>query len=223
MGTVRMLTLAAQSGIKKIIFISSGGTVYGIPRYLPLDEEHPTDPICAYGITKLAIEKYLGLYRRLYGLDYIVLRLSNPFGERQRTQAHQGAMAVFMGKVLRREKVEIWGDGSVVRDYIYIGDVIDAMVAALEYSGPERIFNIGSGNGVSLLEALVVIERVTGIKADRLFQEGRPFDVPASVLSIDRAGIELGWKPRTTFMAGLERMSNWLKSENLEDNDGGRP
>ncbi|MFZ5569094.1 MAG: NAD-dependent epimerase/dehydratase family protein [Thermodesulfobacteriota bacterium] len=220
-GTVRMLSLAVQTGIKKIIFISSGGTVYGIPQYLPLDEAHPTNPICSYGITKLAIEKYLALYQRLHGMPYIVLRLSNPFGERQRTLARQGAVAVFMGKILRGEPVEIWGDGSVVRDYVYIGDVVEAMILALEYGGAERIFNIGSGTGMRLLDVLEAVEQVTSIAAERVFKEARPFDVPSSVLAVERAGMELGWKPRTTFPEGLERMRNWLRMEKTAGDEGG--
>jgi UDP-glucose 4-epimerase len=161
LGTVRLLTHAVKAGMKKVIFVSSGGTVYGVPTRTPIPEEHPTDPICSYGITKLAIEKYLGLFKQLHGLDYTVLRLANPYGERQRTYASQGAVAVFLGKVLRGESVEIWGDGSVVRDYIHIADVVDALLVALEQTGNEHVFNIGAGRGHSLNEVL------TRLKKDR--------------------------------------------------------
>jgi UDP-glucose 4-epimerase len=214
MSTVRLLNHAVRVGVRKVIFISSGGTVYGTPRYLPIDESHPTDPICSYGITKLSIEKYLGLFHQLHGLDYTVLRLSNPFGERQRTQASQGAVAVFLGKVLRGEKIEIWGDGSVVRDYVYIADVVAAMLVAMDYCGAERVLNIGSGCGISLNEVLDGIERVTGRKADRFYTAGRAFDVPASVLAIDRAQHTLGWAPRTPFIEGLQRMARWMEGQN---------
>jgi len=209
-GTLALLDAARAEGLKKIIFLSSGGTVYGVPRYTPIDEQHPTDPTCSYGITKLAIEKYLELYRELYGLDYSILRLSNPFGEWQRTRASQGAVAVFLGKVWRGEPVQIWGDGSVVRDYVYIGDVVKAVIDAMRYQGDKRLFNIGSGVPTTLLDVLDAIETVTGRKADRSFLPARSFDVPVSVLSIDRAARELGWKPTTTFHAGLDRMANWL-------------
>lgn len=211
-GTVRMLNHAVKSGVKKMIFISSGGTVYGVPRHVPIPEDHPTDPICSYGITKLAIEKYLHLYRTLHGLDYTVLRLSNPFGERQRTTAAQGAVAVFMGKVLRGDKIEIWGDGSVVRDYVYIGDAVAAMVKAIGYNGPEHVFNIGSGAGVTLKDIIAGIEQVTGRKADCRYTAARAFDVPVSVLALDRAREALAWTPSTPFTDGLRKMLAWMQT-----------
>jgi UDP-glucose 4-epimerase len=210
LGTVRLLTHAIKSGLKKVIFVSSGGTVYGVPTQLPIPETHPTNPVCSYGISKLAIEKYLGLFNQLHGLDYTVLRIANPYGERQRTHASQGAVAVFLGKVLRGEPVEIWGDGSVVRDYIYIADVVDALLIALERTSSEHVFNIGAGRGHSLNEVLDAIENVTGRAADRHYLPGRVFDVPASVLSIAQAEQFLGWSPQVSFEQGLERFAAWL-------------
>lgn len=169
------------------MFLSSGGTVYGIPKYLPIDELHPTDPLCSYGISKLTIEKYLDLYRLLYGIDYVVLRISNLYGERQRLIAAQGAAAVFLGKALKGEKVTIWGDGSVARDYIYIADVIDSLIAVMNYFGKERIFNVGSGVARTLLELIEVIESVAGRKVDLEFKPSRTFDVPVNSLDIRRA------------------------------------
>ena len=210
LGTVRLLTHAIKSGLKKIIFVSSGGTVYGVPTALPISETHPTDPVCSYGISKLAIEKYLGLYKQLHGLDYTVLRLANPYGERQRTHASQGAVAVFLGKVLRGELVEIWGDGSVVRDYIHIADVVEALLMALERTSSEHVFNIGAGQGHSLNEVLAAVEKVTGRQATRRYLPGRTFDVPTSVLSIARAEQSLGWSPKVSFEQGLGRFSAWV-------------
>lgn len=215
LGSVKLLNNAINSGIKKIIFLSSGGTVYGSPTYLPIDENHPTNPICSYGIIKLAIEKYLSLYRRLYGLDYIILRLSNPFGERQSINSAQGAVAVFLGKALQKEPIEIWGDGSVIRDYIHISDVVRAMLLTITYQGKEHIFNIGSGHGISLNDVLQEIERVTGSSVARKYTQGRTFDVPVSILSVDRAIKELNWTPQVTLMEGLTRMMSWFKSLEL--------
>jgi UDP-glucose 4-epimerase len=107
-GTIRLLELAVRRGMRKVVFVSSGGTVYGIPRSIPIVETDPTEPISSYGITKLAIEKYLHLFHVMHGLDYSILRLSNPYGEGQRLNASQGAVAVFMGKVLDGEPIEIW-------------------------------------------------------------------------------------------------------------------
>jgi UDP-glucose 4-epimerase len=212
-GTIRLLNHAVTNRVRKVVFISSGGTVYGVPRTVPIAEDHPTNPICSYGITKLAIEKYMHLYKVLHGLDYAVLRLANPFGERQRIQASQGAVAVFMGKILHGEKIEIWGDGSVVRDYIYIGDAVRAMVMAAGHSGEEKIFNIGSGDGVSLNQIISGIEEVTGRKADVTYTPARAFDVPVSVLALDRAKAGLGWRPETSFMDGLRKLMTWMQAE----------
>ncbi len=217
LGTMRLLTHAVKSGIKKVIFVSSGGTVYGVPKLIPIPETHPTDPVCAYGISKLTIEKYLWLFRKLYGLDYTILRLANPYGERQRIHASQGAVAVFLGKVLRGEPVEIWGDGSVVRDYFYISDVVDALLAALESTDDEHVFNIGSGVGHSLNDLLDSIERVTGCKAIRHYLPGRPFDVPVNVLDIERAQRVLNWSPKIGFDQGLARFAEWMRQNLGED------
>ena len=211
LATIRLLTHAVRLGVKKVIFVSSGGTVYGVPEQVPIMESHPTNPICSYGITKLTIEKYLELFHRIYGLDYTVLRLANPFGERQRLSASQGAVAVFLGKILRGEYVEIWGDGSIVRDYIYISDVVDALLVALGNSSSERIFNVGSGQGYSLNQVLEIIEDVTGITANCRQMPERVFDVPVNVLSIERAHRYLNWAPQVNFEQGLTRFAEWLK------------
>jgi UDP-glucose 4-epimerase len=208
-GTVRLLEAARQAGVKKLVFVSSGGTVYGTPRFLPISEDHPTEPISSYGISKLAIEKYLRLYEVLHGLDYSVLRIANPFGERQRAQASQGAVAVFMHRAINNLPIEIWGDGSVVRDYIYIGDVVDALIKAAFHAGEHRLFNIGSGNGKSLNDLLSAIEALVGRPVARTYLAARSFDVPASVLDIGRARAHLQWSPQTSFDAGLARTYRW--------------
>jgi UDP-glucose 4-epimerase len=216
-GTIRLLTHAVKAGLKKIIFASSGGTVYGIPLCSPIPETHPTNPICSYGISKLAIEKYLELFRQLYGLEYCILRISNPFGERQRLSANQGAIAVFLGKILRDEEVVIWGDGSAVRDYIYIEDVIKALKLSLSDTYSERIFNIGSGSGYSINELLRLIERVTGQKLIRKYLPARQFDVPVSVLCANRAKSILGWSADISLEQGVERVFSWVKEKYNDD------
>ncbi len=213
MGTVRLLTHAVSSGVKKVVFSSSGGTVYGIPTIVPIPETHSTDPISSYGITKLAIEKYLYLFRDLHKLDYTTLRISNPYGERQRTRANQGAIAIFLGRVLRGETIDIWGDGTTLRDYVYIGDVTNALIKAAHYTGAERTFNIGSGVGVSINQALDEIERATGLPSKRNYAPARGFDVPRSVLSIGQAKIHLDWEPQISFTQGLAKTVAWLRTK----------
>ena len=208
--TVKLLNQLVKSGVRKIVFTSSGGTIYGNPVSIPIQESHPTNPVCAYGISKLAIEKYLGLFKQLHGLEYSVLRLANPFGERQRTHASQGAVAVFLGKILRGEPIEIWGDGSIVRDYIDISDVVDALLLAMEKTSDQHVFNIGSGHGHSLNELIRAIEKVTGRTADCRYLPSRAFDTSSNVLCNTLANQCLGWSPKVRFEEGLEKFAEWL-------------
>lgn len=208
-GTLRLLKRAVEAKVDKVVFASSGGTVYGVPQSVPIDETHPTDPICSYGIAKLAIEKYLRLFHELHGLNYTVLRLANPFGERQRINASQGAVAVFVGKALRGETIDIWGDGTVVRDYIYIADVVAALLTAMTHDNAGGVFNIGSGRGLSLNDILDAIESVTGRPTQRNYLAGRAFDVPVNYLSIERARQRLDWTPAFSFEEGLHRFIAW--------------
>lgn len=211
-GTLHLLEVARRSGVRKIVFISSGGTVYGTPLQIPVPETHPTDPLVSYGISKLAIEKYLHLYKTLHGLDYIVLRVANPFGERQRVNAAQGAVAVFLARALAGEAIEIWGDGSVTRDYIYIRDVVEAFLKAMDYEGEPRVFNIGSGEGRSLNDILAAMEALLGRPVERRYLPARKFDVPVSVLDINRAREKLRWTPGISFAEGLRRTLGWMRN-----------
>ncbi|HUW69832.1 MAG TPA: NAD-dependent epimerase/dehydratase family protein [bacterium] len=215
--TLHLLDAMVVLQIKRIVFISSGGTVYGEPRYLPIDEEHPTNPLVSYGITKLAIEKYLLLYQRVHGLKPTILRVANPYGERQRAETAQGAVGVFLHRALRGQMIDIWGDGSAIRDYIYIGDVADAFVRAFAYDGNSTTFNISSCTGVSLNDLLSRLERHLGHAVDRRYLPGRPFDVPASILDNTLARTELGWKPETSLREGIALTAAWI-STSMKDN-----
>jgi UDP-glucose 4-epimerase len=210
--TVQFLELVRGSQVEKVVFSSSGGTVYGVPTTVPIPEHHETKPLCSYGIHKLAIEQYLHMHHSVYGLDYCVLRLANPFGERQRPDASQGAVAVFLDRALRGEEIVIWGDGSAVRDYVYVADVTRAFIQAARYRGEPRIFNIGSGHGLSVNELIAAIEEVTGRSVQRRYVPGRPFDVPVNVLDISLAAARLSWSPRHSFRDGLRRTLEWLQS-----------
>lgn len=209
-GSLHLLEACRREGCRKIVFASSGGTVYGVPRAVPITEEHPTHPITSYGIGKLTIEKYLELYRVHHGLDYCALRIANPFGERQRTASGQGAVTTFLQRAYRGEPLEIWGDGSVVRDYLYVGDVADAMARAMEHRGAHRVINIGSGVGRDLNQILAAIETVIGRRVERRHLPARNFDVPVNVLDIGLARAELGWAPTTPFEEGLKRTLRWI-------------
>lgn len=211
--SLHILNAMVLHNVKKIIFISSGGTVYGNPLYLPVDEKHPTNPVVSYGITKLAIEKYLHVYERLHGIKAFTLRVANPYGERQRVETAQGAVGVFLHHALKNVPIDIWGDGTVTRDYIHVSDVAEAFVKVLTYTGAQRLFNIGSGLGTSLNDLLSMIEVVLGRSVERRYLPGRPFDVPVSVLCNRLAQRELNWTPVISAPVGLSRTAEWIRSE----------
>lgn len=212
-GTLRLLRFAVEAGVRKVVFISSGGTVYGVPTIVPIPETHATDPRVSYAIGKLAVEKYLAVFEQQHGLAYAVLRVANPYGPRQRVDLAQGAVAMFVDAALSGRTVEIWGDGSVVRDYVHVADVARAFVAALDYTGSERIFNVGSGRGCSLIELLALIERAVGHLVPRRHLPARGIDVPRNVLDIARASRELGWNPRVSLEEGLVRTVAWARGQ----------
>lgn len=209
-GTLKLLDVARSSGVRKVVFPSSGGTVYGMTGAQPVVESHPTNPLCSYGITKLAIEKYLQLYWHLHGLSYTILRISNPYGPRQDMHSIQGAIGVFLPKVMRGELITIWGDGSTARDFLFIDDLVSALVRASAYDGEFRLLNIGSGEPTTLLELLSTIEQVTGKPARVVFSPSRKFDVPVNCLDVSRAKAELGWSPLVPLKDGIERTFRWL-------------
>jgi UDP-glucose 4-epimerase len=211
-GSLRLLELCRAHRVRKVVFSSSGGTVYGVPATVPIAEAHPTEPLCSYGIQKLAIEKYLQLEHALHGLDYCILRPSNPYGERQRTDVAQGAIAVFLERALRGEPIEIWGDGSVVRDYVYVGDVAEAFVRAVSYEGAQRVFNVGSGTGTSLKELIEKIGALLGRKPAVDYRPARRVDVPINVLDSSAAARHLGWRARTPLAQGLQRTCDWMRA-----------
>lgn len=209
--TIRLLNMARQHGVKKIIYFSSGGTVYGVPNATPILENHPTLPICSYGIHKRTVEQYLHLYQVLYGLDYAVMRISNPYGPNQCLGRGQGAVAVFLDKLMRGEPIEIWGDGSIVRDYIHVSDVVEAALSLVEYQGSHKVFNIGSGEGKSLTTLIAEISDLLACEPDVTYLPARSLDVPANVLDISLAYREFGWRPRMKFRDGLEQLINAIR------------
>jgi UDP-glucose 4-epimerase len=211
--SVQLLNAMVAQKVGKIIFISTGGAVYGIPRYLPIDEQHPTNPLVSYGITKLTIEKYLLMFQHLHGLQARILRVTNPFGPRQRVETAQGAVTAFLHHALHEQPIEIWGDGSVTRDYLYIDDVAEAFLKALEYSGPQSVFNISSGTGTSLNELVSLLGEILHRPIAHHYLAGRPFDVPVNVLNNQLASQEMGWTPQVSLRDGISRTIQWMQDE----------
>ncbi|MFG1350019.1 NAD-dependent epimerase/dehydratase family protein [Xanthobacter autotrophicus] len=220
-GTVRMLEAARRASGLRIVFASSGGSVYGAPECLPVSEAHPTRPVSAYGISKLMVEHYLEKYRALYGLDGVALRISNCYGARQQAQKGLGAVTLFARAGLRREPLKLFGTGDVVRDYIHVDDVVDAMIAAGERRNVTGPINIGSGVGYSVREVIARLEAALDHRFDVHQAPPRMFDVSASVLDVTRAQDRLGWTPTISLDLGIELLLAELRSE-LESECGSR-
>ncbi len=215
LGTLRLLDAARDARVKKIVFASSGGTVYGLPKEIPIKEIHPTDPTSSYGITKLAIEKYLHLYSTLHGLNYCILRIANAYGERQPVTGTQGVIGAFLDKAIHNAGITVWGDGSIMRDYTYIGDIVSAFIKAGAYEGEPRVFNIGAGQGHSLNDIISIIEQVIQRPLIINNMPGRIFDIPVNVLDISRAKIYLHWQPTVGILEGISRTIDWMiKAQN---------
>lgn len=213
--SLQLLDAMHEQGIRRIVFISSGGTVYGIPETIPLDERHPTNPICSYGITKLMIEKHLLMRATLSGLQPVILRVTNPYGPRQRIETAQGAVAAFTHKILSRQPIDVWGDGSVTRDYLYVSDVADAFALAVKHDGPDRVFNISSGAGVSVLRLIEAIASAAGCEPTVRHLPARPFDVPTNVLNNTLAREALGWAPQVPLADGVRGTIEWARQSIL--------
>jgi UDP-glucose 4-epimerase len=214
-GTLNLLDICVRNKCGKLVFLSSGGTIYGnIGTLDQVDELHSVRPMCSYGVSKLSIEHYLDVYRHLYGLDYVALRLSNPYGERQSPLRALGALTVFLHRTLKRQPVEIWGDGSVTRDFIYVGDVADAvyMATVKPISG---VYNVGTGLGLSLHDVLEQIKDGTGLEPTVSWMAARSFDVPRIVLNSTKLRDATSWQSRTTIQAGVEITANWLRKIDL--------
>jgi UDP-glucose 4-epimerase len=210
--SLALLEISRKLKVKRIIFVSSGGIVYGPTPHVPTPETAPTDPISAYGISKLTIEKYLRLYEHHHGLSFRVLRVANLFGPFQMPGKNQGAIAALISCALHNKEFEIWGDGSAIRDYVYVDDVVNALLLAAADESEERIFNIGSGQGHDLRQVIAEIETNLGAKLAVRRTKGRLIDVPVSVLAIERARDILGWRPQTPFNVGIKQTLAWWRS-----------
>ncbi len=202
--TLDILDLCVQSNIQKIIFMSSGGAIYGLPNYSPIDENHSTNPICSYGIVKLMIEKYLNLYNHLYGLKYISLRAANPYGIGQNPRGSQGVIANFIHKLSIGEPVEIWGDGSIVRDFFDVRDLSALVVKAL-FSDAIGVFNAGSGLGVSLNQLIDLIAHNLSLSPNVICRDSRKFDVPSIILNCSKARNVFGWRAEIDLDSGIKQ------------------
>lgn len=210
-GALRLITLMKTMNVRRIIFFSSGGTVYGPPEELPIKEAHPTRPINSYGIVKVAIENYLLAAARNGELSPLILRLSNPYGPRQGHDGVQGVISTFLSRIYRGLPVEVWGNGSVVRDYIYVSDVA-SLCQRLVDTNVTGVFNVGSGAGVSIAEILEIVRQVTRDGAEVIYKDGRVLDVERNFLDIAAIKKEFGWEPAYDLRSGIEETWEWIRA-----------
>jgi UDP-glucose 4-epimerase len=204
LGTLSLLQAMDLAGVRRLLFLSSGGTVYGPPLTIPVPEAHPLAPTCSYGIVKAAIERYLDFYARKTGLRPVAIRASNPYGPFQGHVGVQGIIGTFLQRIREGRPLEIWGDGSVVRDYVYVTDLARLCVAALE-SDRIGVYNGGSGTGTSVREVAALVLAATGASTEIIHRPGRGLDVPVSVLDATRARADLGWTAETDLAEGIGR------------------
>lgn len=214
-GSVTLLDAAVRAGVRKVVYASSGGAIYGDPQSLPIDEGHPLRPLSSYGIVKASTEEYLRMYSVTSGLDYCSLRVANPYGPGQYWGRGQGVVAEFLYRALTGKPVRIWGGGQAIRDYIYIDDVVDAFLRAIHTDGLRQALNIGSGQGLSTLQVLETVEAVTGLTVSRDFVEHEAGATAVSrvVLSPARAVERLGWHRKVEFRQGLDLTLGWIRNK----------
>ncbi len=210
LGTINILNLMRKYDIQKIIFASSGGAVYGEPEYLPVDENHKISPLSPYGLSKYAGEEYIKLYNRLYNIEYCILRYSNVYGERQDPRGEAGVISIFIERIINNKRPVIFGDGNQTRDFIYVGDVVDANILAMNWKN--EIVNIGTGKETTINELYNIISRELNFKDKPIYDKPREGEVYRIYLNIDKAK-SLGWQPKTTLQEGIKRVINWFKNE----------
>ena len=215
--TLQLINLAIKANVKRFVFMSSGGTVYGPVLKLPIEENHPNNPINAYGINKLSVEKYLQMFNYLKEMDYAILRPSVPYGPRQNPLGRQGAVSVFLYRVAKGLPLDIWGTGDITRDYFHVSDLVDAIITVLDIElDRERVFNIGGAEEVSLSRLVSYVEETVGKKAHIRYHRSRNFDVPNLMLNTARANECLAWSPKISLKKGLCETWEWMsKTLNL--------
>jgi UDP-glucose 4-epimerase len=207
-GTLHVLE-AARRNATKIVFSSTGGAIYGECEG-PASEDHPREPLAPYGVSKLAGEEYLAAYNRLYGSGHVSLRYGNVYGPRQDPHGEAGVVAIFMKRLREADVPRIFGDGTQTRDYVYVGDVVAATLAAAEHDG--GVLNVGTGEETPVLVLYERIQRAAGIEREPEFAPPRPGELQRSVLDPSRAQHELGWEPKHSLDEGLAETWAWISS-----------
>src|SRR3954454_14478359 len=211
LGTLNVCEGAVAAGVSKIVFASSGGTIYGAPEEVPTREGAPQHPESPYGVAKKAAGDYLHFYREVRGLEYTTLALANVYGPRQDPNGEAGVIAIFAGKLLNHERPVVYGDGEQTRDFVYVDDVVDAFVRATEKGGG-LLINVGTGVETSVQQLFDAMARLVGFKGQARYEPPRPGELRRSALDPGRAAIHLGWKPWTSLDEGLARTLEHFKA-----------
>lgn len=210
-GSINLLECAREFGTTKVIYASTGGALYGEPRYLPCDEQHPVEPLSHYGISKHTVEHYLQLYKFLYGLDFTVLRYPNVYGPRQDPEGEAGVVAIFSGLMLEGQPITIYGDGEQERDFVAVADVARANVLALD-RGSGAIVNLGSNRGASVHQIAAGLAKATGYDLPPVYKPARLGEVYRIFLTNQLAQELLGWQPTIGLEDGLAEVIAWIRA-----------
>ena len=209
--SANLFEACVHQNVKKVVFLSSGGTVYGKESKCPLNEKTPTNPITSYGIQKISIEKLLYLYNYMYGLDYRIIRLTNPYGPYQRPNGVLGAVTTFTYKALKNETINVYGDGSVIRDFIYIDDAVRGIQNIVDGNDRHHTFNLGCGYGTSIKQVLETIEKALDIRLNVKYTEARKVDVPVNYLDIGRYESAYGRLNPVSLEEGVKKTAEFMR------------
>lgn len=211
-GAINLLEYAMRTGVRKFIFSSSGGAMYGEQDFFPADENHPARPISPYGIAKLTTEHYMFYYKAVHGLDFVSLRYANVYGPRQNPEGEAGVVSVFTTRMLKNDQAVINGEGKQTRDYVFVGDVVKANVLALQVKGSDY-FNIGTGIETDVNGVFNILRKLTGTTIEEKHGEAKKGEQMRSVLTSAKIQKTLGWKPEVTLEEGLRRTVEFFRNE----------
>ncbi|MDA1027936.1 MAG: NAD-dependent epimerase/dehydratase family protein [Bacteroidetes bacterium] len=209
-GLLNLMESGRKNGLKKVVFSSTGGAIYGEPERVPQDESHTLQPLSPYGITKLCSEKYLHFYKESYGVEYVALRYGNVYGPRQNPHGEAGVVAIFCERMLDSKQPTIFGDGLQTRDYVFVTDVVAANLQALEFSGSD-IFNVGTGVETNVVELFRTLRDAIAPTMAELYAAGKPGEQKRSVLDYTKSKLVLGWTPQVEVTQGLRLVAEWFQ------------
>ena len=210
LGSLNILQLCSKYRVKKIIYASTSA-VYNEPLYVPMDEKHPIDPLSGYGVTKYTVELYLRVYSQNYGISYTIFRYGNVYGPRQDPYGECGVVAIFSEQMLTGIQPTIFGDGSKTRDYVYVGDIVDANIFAMNGLGDGEVFNLGWGKEITDFEVFDAVRKALGVQVEPIYSKKRPGEVDRVCLNSSKAKTKLGWKPKVNFEEGIALTVEYYK------------